>query len=133
MTEQEWIQFFASGEPTVARVCRVTDSVRQALGTSTDLVRIHHAYALKLRSKHNIHFDHLPMIEITVRFGVGLLDKDGKAIFFYDDCSVFGWTFQATLKALTAQNEIWLASFHKVRPSEVRRMMKKSQVIQRPM
>lgn len=133
MTEDDWTQFLASGVPTVASVCRISDAVRRRLGTGSDLVLIHHSYALKLRTKHNIKLEHLPMIENTVRFGAGLIDKDNRAIFFYDDCSVFNWTFQATLKAVPDRNEVWLASFHKVCPSEVRRMMRKSEVVQRPM
>lgn len=85
-----------------------------------------------MQAKHRLSIDQMPMAANAIQFGSGMIDRENHAIFFYEDRVVFQCIFQATIKAVMAKDELWLASFHKVSHQEVRRMMKKSEAVQTP-
>jgi hypothetical protein len=47
MTEEEWAYFIASGNPQIARLTRLPQSLCEVIGCSVRAVTIHHFYAIK--------------------------------------------------------------------------------------
>jgi len=54
VTEQEWVEFLATGIPQSVSVTRIPVDLSRALNCSTQSVQMHHAYAVKAYSKHGI-------------------------------------------------------------------------------
>lgn len=129
MTEQEWIQFLASGEPPSVSVVRLPSELSQALKCSSRLVQIHHAYAAKVHNKHGIDAHRLPMIGITIDLGRCVLDNRGHLQFFYFEQVIFSKWFHAVVKSNVTGDELWVSSFHHSKPAEVSKYCRRGVVL----
>ena len=99
MTEQEWVEFLATGIPQSVSVTRIPAALSRAVDCSSQLVQMHHAYAAKAYNKHGIDPYRLPMAKLTIDLGRALLDKHGDLQFFYVEDVVFGKWFHVSVKA----------------------------------
>jgi len=121
----EWFRFYNGGDNSTAKtVCRLPHDIKSALRSSTDVLRIQLDYVRKSIHKHNLRFDHFPMMELAVRFGSAYLDPKGIS-FFYTDKIVFGSNFFVAIKYVQHKNELWVRTFHRKSGQEVRRITKK--------
>jgi hypothetical protein len=69
VTEEEFMHFLASGTPSVASLGRLHQDLCRAIGSTTDLVRIRHEYALKLTQKHKLDPRHVVLIPTLLEAG----------------------------------------------------------------
>jgi hypothetical protein len=129
VTEQEWVEFLATGVPQSVSVTRIPAELSRALACSSQLVQMHHAYAVKAHLKHGIDPYRLPMVGITIDLGRAVLDSRGRLQFFYFEDVIFGKWFHVVVKTNVACSELWVSSFHMTKPSEVARHTKSGKVL----
>jgi hypothetical protein len=129
VTEQEWIEFLITGMPQAVSITRIPATLSHALACSTQLVQMHHAYAVKAHAKHGIDPHRLPMVGITIDLGRAILDTRGHIQFFHFDEIVFGKWFQVVVKPNVACNELWVSSAHISKPTEVARRTNAGRVL----
>jgi hypothetical protein len=129
VTEQEWVEFLATGVPQSVSVTRIPAALSRAIGCSSQLVQMHHAYAVKAHAKHGIDPHRLPMARITIELGRALLDKNGDLQFFYFEEVIFGKWFHVSVKSNEACTELWVSSFHISRAGEVARHTKRGTIL----
>jgi hypothetical protein len=129
VTEQEWVEFLATGVPQSVSVTRIPADLSRAVGCSSQLVQMHHAYAVKAHIKHGIDAYRLPMVSITINLGRAVLDSRGHLQFFYFEEIVFGKWFHVVVKPNVACSELWVSSFHMTKPNEVARHTKSGKVL----
>jgi hypothetical protein len=129
VTEQEWVEFLATGVPQSVSVTRIPAALSHALGCSSQLVQMHHAYAVKAHIKHGIDAYRLPMVGVAIDLGRAVLDLRGHLQFFYFEEVIFGKWFHVVVKPNIACSELWISSFHMTKPSEVARHTKSGEVL----
>jgi hypothetical protein len=125
MTEEEWFNFVASGEPEVVSVARLPPDLCRAIGSYTSLIRMRHDYALKAAQKHRLRAAHFPMLPIIIDLGRVICDRQSHLSFYFYENVVFGGWLAATIKASRQGTELWVATFHVASPAEAKRMVKK--------
>lgn len=69
------------------------------------------------------------MLTITIDIGRAISDHKGHITFYFQDVVMFGTWFKVTVKYIESKNELWVATFHKVRPTEVTRRCSKHALI----
>jgi hypothetical protein len=124
MTEEEWFNFVAGGNPPV-----VSYELCKRIGASNTLVRMRHDYALKCAHGHRLRPAHFPMLPIVIDLGFAISDRDRHLSFYFYESVVFGGWMTATVKATVSGMELWVATFHVASPKEAKRMAKKYRVI----
>jgi hypothetical protein len=124
VTEQEWVEFLASGIPQSVSITRIPAELSRALSCSSQLVQMHHSYAIKAYAKHGIDAYRMPMVRLTIELGRAILDRRGQLQFFYFEQVIFGKWFHAVVKSNVACSELWVSSFHITKPKEVARHSK---------
>jgi hypothetical protein len=129
VTEQEWVEFLALGLPQCVSVTRIPADLSRAVGCSSQLVQMHHAYVAKAHNKHAIDPYQLPMAKLTIDLGRAVLDKHGDLQFFYIEEVIFGKWFHVSVKANEACTELWVSSFHTSRPGEVARHTRRGAIL----
>ena len=126
LTEEEWHRFLVSGDPQILAVCELPKDLCRTIGTSSPIVRMHHAYALKSCHKHGFDAYEFMSLPLTIDFGRCVCDREGYLTFFFFEQVVFGQWFHASLKRNKDGTEVWVTTFHHSRPGEVARRCKKS-------
>jgi hypothetical protein len=129
MTEEEWHRFVWGREPQIITIGELPQDLCRVMGTASPLIRMEHFYALKAAQKHGLEAREFPMLEIAIGFGRCLLDAKGGLTFLYFDEHVFGKWFHVTLDVNADRTELWVSTFHRSRPGEVRRITRKRTII----
>lgn len=75
MSEDEWFQFVAQGNPDIVSVTRLEPDLCRAVACSSNLVRYQHVYALKAAQKHKLRAAHFPMLPIIIECGFAVQDR----------------------------------------------------------
>jgi hypothetical protein len=86
-----------------------------------------HDYALKAMHKHRLKAYHFPMMPITIDLGHVLFNPDTPLHlnFFYREDVVFGTWFKVVVKTTKPGDELYVATFHRVRSEEAARWFRK--------
>jgi hypothetical protein len=69
------------------------------------------------------------MMEMTIIHGTVVLQNAGTLSFFYEDTDEFRCRFHLAIKSVEDPVELWVLTFHKISASEIRRRMKRGEVI----
>lgn len=69
------------------------------------------------------------MLALTVMWGAAIADRERQISFFHCDKRMFRSAFHVVVKPIPHEDELWVATFHKVTDSEIRRKMKKAVVL----
>jgi hypothetical protein len=129
VTEEEWFNFVARGEPEIVSVGRLDHELCRRIGAATSLIKMEHAYAHKSANKHRMRAIHFPMLPIAIACGRVISDKPGHLSFFFYENVVFGGWMQATIKIDKSGTELWVTTFHVASAAEAKRMSKKYGII----
>ena len=129
MLSRNWLAFLQAHEPRCIGVCLVDDTIREHLKAQTSLVQIDRGYVLKILTKHMISTDELWRIGATINKGIAIEDKNNRVTFIHEAPSDSGQYFQATIKIAASRNEIYVCTFHRLRPAEKRRRLREARII----
>ena len=117
------------GTPKIVPVRAISDDLCKAVKCDSPMVRFHHDYALKSQYKHKVPPARFIILADTLSFGRAVLDGHGHVSFFYYDHIMYGGWFHTSVKAISARSELWVQTFHPVRPKDVTRKTKKGTVL----
>jgi hypothetical protein len=129
MTEEDWFNFVAGGNPPVVSVTRLPEHLCKSIGASTTLIRMRHDYALKCAHGHRLRSAHFPMLPIVIDLGFAISDRERHLSFYFYENVVFGGWMAATVKVTIQGTELWVATFHVASAKEAKRMAKKYTII----
>lgn len=99
------------------------------IGALTQTVKIERTYAIKIKNKHRLLYDHFGLLQLCIDYGTIIHERNGCLTFFLEDSSVYGTTFELVVKATQRGHELWVATYHKVDPLEYRSTFNKGQVL----
>ena len=124
MYEKDWRQFLAGGAGNEIAIAQVSQAIVAHLGSESEKVYLHHAYARKSVDKHQLTPASFPLIFDTVERGTAIADRVAHVTFFHKDPDSGKW-FQVTIKRSRENDRLYLATFHRVKEREVRRRLRK--------
>lgn len=107
---------------------RLSTFYQKLIAAKTDRVLFHPDLAPKLKFKHRLEWRELKMMPMAFRFGTAFTDRPGTLSFIYDDQNMFGKTYHLAIKTTGRQHELWVVTFYRIKPSEVRRRMKSATI-----
>jgi hypothetical protein len=129
MREDEWVHFFASGDPPIVAVTRLPTFLCDQIGAVTNLVRMKHPYALKALHKHNVEPHRLAMLPLTIDLGRAVKDRANALTFFFYENSIYGSWHHASVKTCANGTELWVSTFHYSDPEEIDRKCRKHGIL----
>ena len=131
MSEDEWIDFLSRCEPSRRRICRIDAALADRIHALVTLVHIDRAYIHKIRAKHGIETWHLPLIEVVIAHGTAIVDRERHITFLYDGVQAGGRPLKVTIKANRLGTAILVCTFHRLSYGELRRRLRRGEVIDR--
>ncbi len=102
----------------------------KSLGANTNKIHCRRDYIQKIRFKHHIPAHNLWIIQPTIELGLVVQCENHKLTFiaFHEPHAKF---YEASIKVTQERHEIWLETFHRTKPREVHRKMRKYPIIRR--
>lgn len=91
-------------------------------------------YARKLKLKHALRYEDFELIQETVDDGWALLDARGdggrrELVFLYEDGRRAFGSWRLVVKAAAGGSEIWLKTFHRIQPEQLRNHLKRLETL----
>lgn len=128
MYEHDWQLFLKRGESRAIAVAQVSAEIREHLSATDNKVRIHHACAMKALLKHDLRASDFEYLFDVVEFGSAIADKERHVTFLHR--TERGW-FQLTIKRAMDTGRIYICTYYKTKPAEVRRKLAKHPVLRK--
>ena len=129
MFAKDWLAFLQADEPRCIQIGEIDSIIRDHLVARTTVVHIERSYVLKILTKHRLRLEELWLIEATIRHGIALEDKSKHITFIHEHPAGTDQHFQATIKATANNGEIYVCTFHRLRPGERRRRLRQAKII----
>lgn len=120
---RDWIMFLEKGAGKEIPVAQLPKAIVRHLGAASHFAYLHHDYATKAVTKHNIKPDQFNLIFDTIEKGIPIADRALHVTFLYE-AARSKW-FQVTVKRAYHSRRIYIATFYKTNEREARRKLKK--------
>ena len=125
MTEEEWALFLAGEGQETRLVCRVRREVIAHLDAYTDAVLLRRDYAHKKLFNHRVPLADFVLLSEVIGNGQPIDDRERHVTYIYYDNHEDRRVWLATIKINKSLRKIYVQTFHKLRPQEARRKLKR--------
>ena len=110
------------------RIAELPGNLAAQIHCTTVDVLIGREYARKIIDKHKLGYHHFSIIQLAIDRGWCRLDF-GKLQFLYEDNTRYDTPFRLAIKAARQGTELWVATLHKCRRSQVTSLLSRGDVL----
>lgn len=129
MNVRDWTAFIRDGHGTTLKLAQLDGSLTAHLGAASNVVHLHHDYAVKAIQEHQLLPAHLPMLDETIDQGAVIQDGNQTLVFFHYDEYVWEKWFKVAVKRCNERRLLWVHTIHKSDWSQVRSKMRRLPVL----
>jgi hypothetical protein len=130
MDEDEFLALYTGQLDRPIHVCRIEDRLARHMQANTTAVWLSRWTIEKQWHKHrDMHAPQYGFLPIVLRYGIVIDDRPRHLTFIYNDTEIFGRPFKATIKATELGTEIYVQSFHFMRPRHIPGRLKRATIL----